>query len=428
MNDKFLLNNGIIEIPRERSTIMFLVLTFFLVYTLWRFICLCCKYLQRRLKNQFFTESQIKNHFSKAFHVEQHRVRTDDGIELIMQRIVKKSCSPSGPKEQDEETSPPPSPLLTRKHVVFMQHGLLETSGIFVLGTYSIAFQLAELGFDVWLGNNRTNHYGQSAFCKSEHFQFTLDELIKYDFPAMIDYVIQHTQCQKLSFVGQSQGAGQCFAAMYMKPSLRDRFHTCVLLSPAIFLQKMPTQWLIWLLMKIPGHWFGNEEFIPLISLFQRYMPKILVAHFGGLMMKAMGFIEKPAFTGSSSDDVYKVFANIPSGCTSVNNLLHWFNMMRDGGCIRPYNPNPKEVYRIEDMLKEWRDLGPSTRIHVFLGTKDCVVDVHRTKKCFEQFADFCSVYIYEGYGHTDFIWGHEEVVAPVNKKIKELFTARLTC
>jgi len=307
------------------------------------------------------------------------------------------------------------------RQVILLQHGLLETSGIFVIGDHSLAFRLANLGYDVWLGNNRTNHYGQGKFNKPEDFSFSIDELIDYDLPAMIDYITQQTGVEKIHFVGQSQGAGQCFGALSSQPSLKSKLNKCFMLSPALFLRKQPNQWLLRLLMATPGHWFGDAEFMPIIPMFQRLMPKLSVAYGGNLMMKAMGFIEKSVFDGPL-DDRYKVFVNVPSGCTSVNNLLHWFELLRIGGCIRRFKSNSDESsesdYQVEEMLNEWQDLQPSSKIHVFLGGRDSVVDPERTRKCFKQYSSFCTVHTYEEYGHTDFVWSTREVVTPIYDKI----------
>lgn len=358
-----------------------------------------------RLPNQYFTEEQINTH--PQFRVESHKVETEDGHFLVLQRIV--------PREEKSCTEP--------AKVVFMQHGLLETSGIFVLNDYSIAFLLASEGCDVWIGNNRTSHYGQERFTRPEDFSFSIDELIKYDFPAMVEYIAKHAHDGKIHFIGQSQGAGQCFAALSSIPTLRDKFAKCVLLSPAIFLKKSPSPWILKLLMSIPENWFGEAEFLPAIVVFSRIMPWQLTALAGKMFMSVMGFIEKE-IGGESLYHRSKWFANIPTGCTSVNNVLHWLDMLRTGGCIRKFRQPPETGrYRIQEMLDEWSEKQADLKVHVFLGGRDVVIDVEKTESCFGKHPHICSVHIFDEYGHTDFVWSSKEHVGSIYSKIVQFIT-----
>ena len=71
------------------------------------------------------------------------------------------------------------------KPVVYLQHGLMSNSDIFVSNTpsNSLAFILARKGYDVWLGNTRgtihsLNHKTKNAN-KPELYETGLHQLVK---------------------------------------------------------------------------------------------------------------------------------------------------------------------------------------------------------------------------------------------------------
>lgn len=75
----------------------------------------------------------------------------------------------------------------TQKPVVVYQHGLLDSGVGFVCdGPKSIAFYLADLGFDVWLNNSRGNRYSRQHTyldpdTDKQFWDYGLDEFAKYD-------------------------------------------------------------------------------------------------------------------------------------------------------------------------------------------------------------------------------------------------------
>ena len=95
--------------------------------------------------------------------------------------------------------------------VVLLQHGLLDSSFTWVNNgpEKSLAFILADKGFDVWLGNTRGNTYSNShkkySSSSSKFWDFTWDEMAKYDLDAMINYALTVSKAQKLGYVGHSQ-------------------------------------------------------------------------------------------------------------------------------------------------------------------------------------------------------------------------------
>ena len=91
-----------------------------------------------------------------------------------------------------------------------MQHGLLDHGGtwFYLQHEMSLAFQLVDDGYDVWVGNNRgtinslRHHYYSVA--DDEFWDFTIDELAKYDVPANINYILEETGQQQVIYIGHS--------------------------------------------------------------------------------------------------------------------------------------------------------------------------------------------------------------------------------
>ena len=72
--------------------------------------------------------------------------------------------------------------------------------------------QLAEQGYDVWLGNNRGDLYGNvnrldGLWTLKEHWNFTWADMGYYDVPAILDKVLEVTGKPKATLMGNSQGA-----------------------------------------------------------------------------------------------------------------------------------------------------------------------------------------------------------------------------
>jgi hypothetical protein len=143
---------------------------------------------------------------TRGYHIENHYVTTQDGYILTMFNI------PYGKKSGNTKRG---------QYPVILQHGLWDSSYTWVnnFEDQSLGFILADLGFDVWFGNNRGNRYGRNHTTLNPDvdgeafWTFTWDEMAKYDVPALINFVTSFTNTSSLSWVGHSEGTIQMFAA-----------------------------------------------------------------------------------------------------------------------------------------------------------------------------------------------------------------------
>uniref|UniRef100_A0A2A4K1T1 Partial AB-hydrolase lipase domain-containing protein n=1 Tax=Heliothis virescens TaxID=7102 RepID=A0A2A4K1T1_HELVI len=163
---------------------------------------------------------------SDGFEPETHHVTTTDGYILEMHRI------PYGRNVQDTSDYRP---------VVFVMHGLMSSSQSFILISpdHGFAYNLADAGFDVWMGNARGNKNSRfHVFLdpddeeeKFQFFDFSFEEIGMYDLPAMIDYVLQYTKRDKLHYIGHSQGGTVFLVMASMLPEYNEKLISTHLLA-----------------------------------------------------------------------------------------------------------------------------------------------------------------------------------------------------
>ena len=152
-----------------------------------------------------------------GYPAEDHDVFTDDGYILSVQRIP--AHKPGRP-------------------VVFLQHGLLDSSATWALNfpNQSLAFILFDAGYDVWLGNVRGNAYGlrhkSLNTSQDEFWNFSWDEISKYDLIAMIDYALKTSNQETLFYVGHSQGSLILFAQLSKNRELASKIRLFIALGP----------------------------------------------------------------------------------------------------------------------------------------------------------------------------------------------------
>nr|TKS18463.1 hypothetical protein D5086_0000001320 [Populus alba] len=157
---------------------------------------------------------------------EEHPVTTKDGYILSLQRM------PSGLSGQAADKPP-----------VLLQHGLIVdgVTWLMSLPDESLAFILADNGYDVWISNGRGTRFSRGHASidpyDSAYWDWTWDELAAYDLPATFQYVHEQTG-QNLHYVGHSQGTLIALAA-FSKSQLVNSLRSAALPCPIAYVGQM---------------------------------------------------------------------------------------------------------------------------------------------------------------------------------------------
>ncbi|KAI7841938.1 hypothetical protein COHA_004465 [Chlorella ohadii] len=127
----------------------------------------------------------------EGYPLEQHSVTTPDGYVLQVQRIPRHGA----------------------RDVVFFQHGVLDTSLGWVSNGVvgSAAFAAYDAGFDVWLGNSRSNAprlHVDADRQGSRYWLYSINELGVYDIGAVVTH-IHNTKMAELAMPGRHSAAAQ---------------------------------------------------------------------------------------------------------------------------------------------------------------------------------------------------------------------------
>ncbi|XP_068084387.1 lipase 3 [Anabrus simplex] len=154
-----------------------------------------------------------------GYPMETHYVLTDDDYVLALHRIP------------GEESSPP----------VLFQHGQTSMSDSWIAFSEnrSLAYQLWENGYDVWLGNVRGNLYCKNHITMKpsdpEFWKFSWHEMGMYDLAASIDYILNTTGHEQLFYVGHSMGGTMAYVLLSMRPEYNTKMRLVINLSSSAF-------------------------------------------------------------------------------------------------------------------------------------------------------------------------------------------------
>ncbi|EDW95163.1 lipase 3 [Drosophila yakuba] len=171
------------------------------------------------------SDERIRSH---GYPTETHEVTTEDGYVLTLFRI------PYSHKLKNQNEKRPP---------ILLQHGLFSNSDCFLCSgpDNSLAYLLADAGYDVWLGNARGNIYSRNNVLISlnshKFWHFDWHEIGTIDIPAMIDYILADTGYDQIHYAGHSQGTTVYLVMLSERPEYNALIKSGHMLAPCAFFE-----------------------------------------------------------------------------------------------------------------------------------------------------------------------------------------------
>lgn len=256
------------------------------------------------------------------YESESHLIKTDDDYILTVHRIV-------GKKNRIKNEN-------SKKPVVYFHHGLLMNSEMWITmmkQNENLPFLLSDLGYDVWLGNNRGNKYCQKHLkLKPEDWKFwdfSIDEFAVFDIPNIINTILSITQVSKLIYIGFSQGSAQCFASLSINTELNDKIEKFIALSPAMTPNDLHNSVINTLMKSTPTLMFLIFGRKVLLSSATFWLSII----YRPLFVRIIDFCNTLLFnwTGDNINYNQKLisYSHLYSA-TSVKVVVHWFQIIRN--------------------------------------------------------------------------------------------------
>ncbi|KAM6105094.1 lipase member M-like [Pterocles gutturalis] len=337
----------------------------------------------------------------KGYPSEEYEVTTEDGYIITINRI------PYGTQNQGNQALKP---------AVFLQHGLLGDASNWVTNqpNNSLGFMLADAGFDVWMGNSRGNRWSRKhqnySIDQDEFWDFSFDEMAKFDLPAAMNFIVQKTGQEKLYYIGYSQGTTIAFIAFSTMPELAQKIKLYFALAPVTTIKyaRSPATKLLYLPEKLLWGLLGKREFLPQTECLRRLIVPVC-SHRAFARLCRNVFFSLGGCNLKNIDmnriDVY--IAQTPAG-TSVQNIVHWSQEARSGKFqaydwgsskknMEKYQQATPPLYNVEKMIV------PTA---VWTGGHDLLADPKDAAILLSQIKTLIYHKRIPEWAHMDFIWG----------------------
>lgn len=361
---------------------------------------------------------------SKGYVFEKHLITTEDGYINTYFRIQGKGQS-----------------SMESKPVIYCQHGLLDSADTFIVNDEDKApgLVLANSGYDVWVGNIRGNKYSRehthlNPDRDDAYWQFSWQNMSKYDLPAAFEYITNRTKRAKIHYIGHSQGSLVMFAALAEKdPVILSKLQSFIALGPVWYLSHMNSEFLriianspiekIFEVLRIQEFLTPNFFTSKAFPIFCSLLPTIC-KNLVGLISDA-----DPDLDNFNRWDVF--IGHFPGG-TSVMNMLHFQQMvLQEDYRLQKFDYGTELNMKMygQPTAPDYNLGNIQFKVNLFAGTSDKLADPTDVAQLAKDFGPIANLQNFN-MGHMTFLWAQDasylskvKAIIQANEEIEQLIT-----